>query len=99
MTAPSSTAALLDYLEEIYRAAMHRRAEVLRELLHRPLALHVPTDVRAEAIAIAGSPAASLRAPIRLLQLQQRVSQLGEPDEEEAAQLELELPSALGGRR
>ena len=93
--APFATAALLEYLEEIYRAAMAREPDVLRELLHRPFALHVPTEVRAEAIAIANSPRSSLRAPIRMLQMQQRVTQLGEADEDEdAAQLELELRSA-----
>lgn len=96
MSAPAMTAALLEYLEEIYRAAMTRDRDGLRDLLRRSFALYVPTEVRAEAMAIAASPATSLRAPIRLLQLQQRVMQLGESDdeEEELAQLELELRSS-----
>lgn len=93
MTAQAA-AVLLDYLEELYRAAMTRDPDFLRELLRRPLAVHVPTEVRAEAIAIANSPPSSLRAPIRMLQMQQRVTQLGEaPDD--AGQLELELRSLL----
>lgn len=88
-----AAALLLDYLEELYRAAMTRDPDLLRELLRRPLAVHVPTEVRAEAIAIANSPVTSLRAPIRLLQMQQRVAQLGEADDD-VAQLELELRSA-----
>jgi hypothetical protein len=92
MNAPA-TLALLEYLEEIYRAAMTRDADGVHALLRRPLALHVPIEVRAEAIAIANAPAASLRAPIRLLQMQQRVAQLGESDDDES-QLELELRQA-----
>jgi len=88
-----TAAALLEYLEELYRAAMTRDPDFLRELLHRPLAVHVPTEVRAEAIAIANSPSSNLRAPIRMLQMQQRVTQLGETMEDDG-QLELELRNA-----
>ena len=88
-----TAAALLEYLEELYRAAMTRDPDFIRELLRRPLAVHVPTEVRAEAIAIANSPATNLRAPIRLLQMQQRVTQLGETMDDDG-QLELELRSA-----
>jgi hypothetical protein len=102
VTVDSSTAALLVFLEEIYRATMTRDITRVHELLQRPLASHLPHEVRAEALTIAAAPAGSFRAPIRLLQLQQRIAQLGddraeERTEDDEHQLELELRVAAGG--
>ena len=83
---------LLEYLDQVYRAAMRRDEARLRELLDHGLATQLPGDVRAEALAIVNSPRASLRAPIRLLQHRQRIVQLelDLPDEDDD-QLELDL--------
>jgi len=97
VTVDSPTATLLVFLEEIYRATMTRDMARIHELLHRPLASHLPHDVRAEALTIAAAPAGSLRAPIRTLQLQQRIAQLGDDrTEDDEHQLELELRAAPG---
>ena len=98
MTLDNSTAALLVYLEEIYRAAMTRNASHLDALHLRPTATHLPHEVRAEALAIVVSPAGSLRAPIRMLQLQQRIAQLAvTTEDDDDTQLELELRAAASG--
>jgi hypothetical protein len=83
---------LLEYLDQIYRAAMRRDQPRMRELLDSGLALQLPGEVRAEALAIVGAPRGSLRAPIRMLQHRQRIVQLEMdlPDEEDP-QLELDL--------
>jgi hypothetical protein len=85
---------LLEYLDQIYRAAMRRDQTRMRELLDSGLALQLPGEVRAEALAIVGTPRGSLRAPIRMLQHRQRIVQLEMdlPDEEDP-QLELDLRS------
>jgi len=71
---------------------MRRDQARMRELLDHGLAMQLPGEVRAEALAIVNSPRASLRAPIRMLQHRQRIVQLELelPDEDEA-QLELDL--------
>jgi hypothetical protein len=86
------TSILLEYLDQVYRAAMRRDQARMRELLDHGLATQLPGDVRAEALAIVNSPRASLRAPIRMLQHRQRIVQLelDLPDEDDA-QLELDL--------
>jgi hypothetical protein len=83
---------LLEYLDQVYRAAMRRDQARMRELLEHGLAMQLPGEVRAEALAIVNSPRASLRAPIRMLQHRQRIVQLEMdlPDEDES-QLELDL--------
>lgn len=84
---------LLGFLDQLYRAALDRDQARVRELLDHPLAVQLPGEVRAEALAIVAAPRASLRAPIRMLQFRQRIVQLDQdvPDEEDP-QLELELP-------
>lgn len=86
------TSILLEYLDQVYRAAMRRDQARMRELLDHGLATQLPGEVRAEALAIVNSPRASLRAPIRMLQHRQRIVQLelDLPDEDDA-QLELDL--------
>jgi hypothetical protein len=83
---------LLEYLDQLYRAAMRRDQARMRELLEHGLAMQLPGEVRAEALAIVGAPRGSLRAPIRMLQHRQRMVQLelDLPDEDDP-QLELDL--------
>jgi hypothetical protein len=86
------TSLVLQYLDQLYRAAMRRDRERLRELLEHGLALQLPGEVRAEALAIVNAPRESLRAPIRMLQHRQRIVQLElEVPDENDPQLELDL--------
>jgi hypothetical protein len=64
----------------------------MRELLEHGLAMQLPGEVRAEALAIVNAPRESLRAPIRMLQHRQRLIQLeiDAPDADDP-QLELDL--------
>jgi len=92
------TSLVLEYLDQLYRAAMRRDAQRMRELLEHGLAMQLPGEVRAEALAIVTAPRGSLRAPIRMLQHRQRIVQLGldEPNEDDS-QLELDLRRSVGG--
>jgi hypothetical protein len=83
---------LLEYLDQLYRAAMRRDEARLRDLLGHGLASQLPGEVRAEALAIVSAPRGSLRAPIRMLQHRQRIVQLelDLPDEDDP-QLELDF--------
>jgi hypothetical protein len=84
---------VLEYLDQLYRAAMRRDELRMRELLEHGLAMQLPGEVRAEALAIVTAPRGSLRAPIRMLQHRQRIVQLElELPDEDDPQLELELP-------
>lgn len=86
---------LLQYLDQVYRAAMRRDLVRMRELLDHGLAMQLPGDVRAEALAIVNAPRESLRAPIRMLQYRQRIVQLElEAPDEDDLQLELDLRRA-----
>ena len=89
---------VLEYLDQLYRAAMRRDEQRMRELLDHGLAMQLPCEVRAEALAIVTAPRGSLRAPIRMLQHRQRIMQLGldEPNEDDP-QLELDLRLTVGG--
>lgn len=89
---------VLEYLDQLYRAAMRRDEQRMRELLDHGLAMQLPGEVRAEALAIVTAPRGSLRAPIRMLQHRQRIMQLGldEPNEDDP-QLELDLRLTVGG--
>ncbi|MFL5612236.1 MAG: hypothetical protein ACJ796_01080 [Gemmatimonadaceae bacterium] len=96
------TSLVLEYLDQLYRAAMRRDQARLRELLDHGLAMQLPGEVRAEALAIVNAPRGSLRAPIRMLQHRQRIVQL-EMDtiDQDDPQLELDfrqrrLTAALG---
>ena len=92
------TSLLLEYLDQLYRAAMRRDEQRLRALLEHGLAMQLPGEVRAEALAIVTAPRGSLRAPIRMLQHRQRIVQLGldEPNEDDP-QLELDLRLTVSG--
>ena len=86
---------LLEYLDQLYRAAMKRDHSRMRELLNHGLAMQLPGEVRAEALAIVNAPKGSLRAPIRMLQHRQRIVQLElELPDEDDPQLELDLRAA-----
>ena len=80
---------LIAYLDALYRATMARDEKDLATLLLEPLASHVPRGAREEALAIVSLPAASLRAPIQLLQFRQRMLQL---EVEEREGVEEQLP-------
>jgi hypothetical protein len=86
------TSMLLEYLDQVYRAAMRRDRARMAQLLEHGLAMQLPGEVRAEALAIVSAPRDSLRAPIRMLQHRQRIVQLAldSPDEDDE-QLELDL--------
>jgi hypothetical protein len=90
---------VLEYLDQLYRAAMRRDEQRMRELLEHGLATQLPGEVRAEALAIVTAPRGSLRAPIRMLQHRQRMVQLAldEPNEDDP-QLELDLRRSTVGR-
>ena len=96
------TSLVLEYLDQLYRAAMRRDQARLRELLDHGLAMQLPGEVRAEALAIVNAPRGSLRAPIRMLQHRQRIVQLEiDTIDEDDPQLELDfrqrrLTAALG---
>ena len=93
MIAPPVTITLLRFIDEVYRATMTRDEQRLRDLLHGTLAIQLPREVRAEALAIVTAPHTSFRAPVRLLQLRHRTLQLARsnPPSHDEAQLELEL--------
>ena len=89
---------LLEYLDQLYRAAMRRDQARMRELLEHGLAMQLPGEVRAEALAIVNAPKGSLRAPIRMLQHRQRIVQLDlELPDEDDPQLELDLRQRRAG--
>ena len=96
------TSLVLEYLDQLYRAAMRRDQARMCELLDHGLAMQLPGEVRAEALAIVNAPRGSLRAPIRMLQHRQRIVQLEmDPVDEDDPQLELDfgrrrLTAALG---
>jgi hypothetical protein len=86
------TSLVLEFLDQLYRAAMRRDVARMRELLDHGLAMQLPGEVRAEALAIVNAPRGSLRAPIRMLQHRQRIVQLEmDPVDEDDPQLELDL--------
>ena len=96
MAEATITISLLRFIDEVYRAAMTRDERRLRELLQGALAIQLPREVRAEALAIAGASRASFRAPVRLLQLRHRTLQLARTGSQahDDSQLELELTGA-----
>jgi len=67
---------ILLFLESLYHAVIVRDERLIRSLLSRPYAMHLPREVREEALAHASLPSSSLRAPIRLLRFRHRMSQL-----------------------
>ena len=82
---------LLRLVDSLYHAVVDRDERAIRSLLSRPVAMHLPREVREEALAHASLPAASLRAPINLLRFRHRMSHLVELDPMFVA-VQLELP-------
>lgn len=89
----------LAYLVEIEQALMSRDALRVTALLRKRTATHLPREVREELLMISRAPRDSLRAPIRFLRFQHRMTQLAAGGEKlPTAQTELRLePRAQTG--
>jgi len=89
----------LAYLEDIETAVLSRQALRITALLRKRTATHLPREVREELLALSRAPRESLRAPVRFLQFQHRMTQLaraGEPLPTAQTELRLEEPASLG---
>ena len=89
----------LAYLEEIETAVLERQALRITALLRKRTATHLPRNVREELLALSRAPRESLRAPVRFLQFQHRMTQLaraGEPLLTAQTELHLDPPAAVG---
>jgi hypothetical protein len=89
----------LAYLEEIETAVLGRQALRITALLRKRTATHLPRDVREELLALSRAPRESLRAPVKFLQFQHRMTQLaraGEPLPTAQTELRLEAPASVG---
>jgi hypothetical protein len=89
----------LAYLEEIETAVLARQALRITALLRKRTATHLPREVREELLALSRAPRESLRAPVRFLQFQHRMTQLaraGEPLPTAQTELRLEPPAPVG---
>jgi hypothetical protein len=82
---------ILLFLESLYHAVIVRDERLIRSLLARSYAMHLPREVREEALAHASLPSSSLRAPIQLLRFRHRMSQLVQHDPV-FVDVQLELP-------
>ena len=89
----------LAYLEEIENAVLARQALRITALLRKRTATHLPREVREELLLLSRAPRESLRAPVRFLQFQHRMTQLARAGEGlPTAQHELPLePSIFAG--
>ena len=95
-------ASFLAYLEEVETAVLARQALRITALLRKRTATHLPREVREELLALSRAPRESLRAPVRFLQFQHRMTQLaraGEPLPTAQTELHLEPPAAVGAVR
>lgn len=66
----------LVYLEEIESAVLARQALRITALLRKRTATHLPREVREELLTLSRAPRESLRAPVRFLQFQHRMTQV-----------------------
>ncbi|MGH7622482.1 MAG: hypothetical protein ACREMU_09105 [Gemmatimonadaceae bacterium] len=91
--------AFLEYLDAIDRALTRRDSMDVTSLLRKRIATHLPREVREELIALAHAPRASLRAPVRFLRFQHRMTELARGGERLlTAQTELRLePRPIDG--
>jgi hypothetical protein len=92
-------ASFLAYLEEIEHAVLAREALRITALLRKRTATHLPREVREELLALSRAPRESLRAPVRFLQFQHRMTQValaGEPLPTAQTELGLEPPRPAG---
>ena len=89
----------LAYLEEIENAVLARQALRITALLRKRTATHLPREVREELLTLSRAPRESLRAPVRFLQFQHRMTQLARGGESlPTAQHELPFePGAFAG--
>jgi hypothetical protein len=95
-------ASFLAYLEEIETAVLARQALRITALLRKRTATHLPRDVREELLALSRAPRESLRAPVKFLQFQHRMTQLaraGEPLPTAQTELHLDPPAVVGAVR
>jgi hypothetical protein len=88
----AQSAPLLRYLAALCDAVLHRDASLVRVLLDRPLASHLPRQVREEALAQTRLSPESLRAPIHLLEFSHRMTQLAGLRAGGSSAQQLELP-------
>jgi len=89
----------LAYLDQIEAAVLERQALRITALLRKRTATHLPREVREELLALSRAPRESLRAPVRFLQFQHRMTQLaraGEPLPTAQTELRFEPPAAVG---
>jgi hypothetical protein len=86
----------LAYLEEIENAVLARQALRITALLRKRTATHLPREVREELLTLSRAPRESLRAPVRFLQFQHRMTQLARAGEKlPTAQHELPFEPAV----
>ncbi|HEY4218580.1 MAG TPA: hypothetical protein VGM67_15675 [Gemmatimonadaceae bacterium] len=85
------------YLGELEDAVLARDSLRITSLLRKRTATHMPREVREELLAISRMSRESLRAPIRFLRFQHRMTQLAAGGEQLlTAQTELRLESRQG---
>jgi hypothetical protein len=92
-------ASFLVYLEEVEHAVLERESLRITALLRKRTATHLPREVREELLALSRAPRQSLRAPVRFLQFQHRMTQLaiaGEPLPTAQTELGLDPPRPTG---
>jgi len=92
-------ATFLAYLDEIEHAVLAREALRITSLLRKRTATHLPREVREELLLLSRAPKESLRAPVRFLQFQHRMTQLalaGERLPTAQRELQLEPPAPAG---
>lgn len=86
------------YLDRLHEAIEDRDPAFTRDLLQDPNGVHLPREVREEALALSGEAEASFRAPLHLLRYYHRTVQLLRAPaargvaSDAPTQLELELP-------
>jgi hypothetical protein len=92
-------ASFLVYLEEVEHAVLERESLRITALLRKRTATHLPREVREELLALSRAPRESLRAPVRFLPFQHRMTQLaiaGEPLPTAQTELGLDPPRPTG---
>jgi len=90
------------YLDELEDAVVARDAMRITSLLRKRTATHLPREVREELLAISRMSRDSLRAPIRFLRFQHRMTQLAAGGEKlltAQTEMALDAPSPSGAAR
>ena len=83
---------LLVIAERLHDAIVSRDEAMVHALLDMASASSLPREVREEALVMVALPAASLRAPMQLLQFHHRMTQLMRDDAADDARAQLEMP-------